>query len=143
MKIDNRPAAGTAVSQGVEVGSAVFIIFLCILFGANAVAIKISLAGLGVFTTAGIRFSGAAVVIFLWALLTGKPVRVSFYQFKLMVILGLIFYAQLSLFYLGLSSTTASHGTLIANILPFVVLILVLYLKPSGLLGQSATEEKV
>ena len=44
-----------------------------------------------------------------------------------MVILGLIFYAQLSLFYLGLSRTTASHGTLIANILPFVVLVLAHY----------------
>jgi len=64
------------------------------------------------------------MVILLWALLTGKPVRVSFYQFKLMVILGLVFYVQLSLFYLGLSRTTASHGTLIANILPFVVLVL-------------------
>src|SRR5210317_2361364 len=102
--------------------AAVFTILLCVLFGANAVAIKISLAGLGVFTTAGIRFGIAAMVILLWALLTGKPVRVSFYQFKLMVILGLIFYVQLSLFYLGLSRTTASHGTLIANILPFVVL---------------------
>jgi drug/metabolite transporter (DMT)-like permease len=41
-----------------------------------------------------------------------------------MLILGVIFYFQLSLFYLGLSRTTASHGTLIANILPFVVLVL-------------------
>ena len=107
-----------------DVGSAVFIIFLCVLFGANAVAIKISLGGLGVFTTAGIRFSGAAVVIFFWALLTGKPVRINHHQSKQMVVLGLIFYVQLSLFYLGLSRTTASHGTLISNILPFVVLVL-------------------
>ncbi len=107
--------------------AAVFTILLCVLFGANAVAIKISLAGLGVFTTAGIRFGLAAVVILFWALLTGKPVRVSFYQFKLMVVLGLIFYVQLSLFYLGLSRTTASHATLIANILPFVVLVLAHY----------------
>ena len=104
--------------------AAVFTILLCVLFGANAVAIKISLAGLGVFTTAGIRFGLAAVVIFLWALLTGKPIRISLYQLGQLVILGLIFYVQLSLFYLGLSRTTASHGTLIANILPFVVLVL-------------------
>ena len=104
--------------------AAVFTILLCVLFGANAVAIKISLAGLGVFTTAGIRFGLAAVVILFWALLTGKPVRISLYQLGQMIILGLIFYFQLSLFYLGLSRTTASHGTLIANILPFVVLVL-------------------
>ncbi len=104
--------------------AAVFTILLCVLFGANAVAIKISLAGLGVFTTAGIRFGLAAVVILFWALLTGKPVRISLYQLGQMIILGLIFYFQLSLFYLGLSRTTASHATLIANILPFVVLVL-------------------
>lgn len=98
--------------------------FLCILFGANAVAIKISLAGLGVFTVAGIRFGLAAVVIYFWALLTGKPIRINLRQFRLLAILGVIFYVQLSFFYLGLSRTTASHGTLIANILPFIVLVL-------------------
>ena len=39
-------------------------IFLCILFGSNAVAIKITFSGLGVFTTAAIRFGIAAVAIF-------------------------------------------------------------------------------
>jgi len=105
-------------------GASCFTVFLCILFGANAVAIKISLVGLGVFTTASIRFGLAAVVIFLWVLLTGKPIRISLYQFRQLLILGLIFFVQLSLFYLGLSKTTASHGTLISNILPFVVLVL-------------------
>ena len=107
-----------------DVSAVVFTVFLCVLFGANAVAIKISLTGLGVFTTAGLRFGIAAVVILLWAKLTGKPVRLTSHQLRLMLILGVIFYAQLSLFYLGLSRTTASHGTLIANILPFVVLVL-------------------
>jgi drug/metabolite transporter (DMT)-like permease len=107
-----------------DVGAVVFTVFLCVLFGANAVAIKISLTGLGVFTTAGLRFGIAAVVIFFWAKLTGKPVRLTSHQLQLMLILGVIFYVQLSLFYLGLSRTTASHGTLIANILPFVVLVL-------------------
>ena len=107
-----------------DVSAVVFTVFLCVLFGANAVAIKISLNGLGVFTTAGLRFGIAAVVIFLWARLTAKPVKLTSHQLRLMLILGVIFYVQLSLFYLGLSRTTASHGTLIANILPFVVLVL-------------------
>ena len=107
-----------------DVSAVVFTVFLCVLFGANAVAIKISLNGLGVFTTAGLRFGIAAVVIFLWTKLTGKPVQLTSHQLRLMLILGVIFYFQLSLFYLGLSRTTASHGTLIANILPFVVLVL-------------------
>ena len=124
LKIDERTIAGPVVPEGMDVGAVVFAIFLCVLFGANAVAIKISLTGLGVFTTAGLRFGIAAVVIFLWARLTGRPVRLTRHQLRLMLILGVIFYVQLSLFYLGLARTTASHGTLIANILPFVVLVL-------------------
>ena len=42
-------------------GAALFSIVLNILFGANAVAIKISLTGLGIFTTAGLRFSSQPV----------------------------------------------------------------------------------
>ena len=124
MKAEHRTAAVPAVSDGMDIGAALFTIFLCVLFGANAVAIKISLAGLGVFTTAALRFGTASLVIFTWARLTGRPVRLTSHQFRLMLVLGVVFYCQLSFFYLGLARTTASHGTLIANILPFVVLVL-------------------
>jgi drug/metabolite transporter (DMT)-like permease len=104
--------------------------FLCILFGANAVAIKISLTGLGVFTTAGIRFGIAAIAIFLWALCTGRSLAVTKIQFRQLIILALFFVVQLTLFYFGQSKTTASHGTLIANVLPFIVMILAHYFIP-------------
>ena len=50
-------------NQDLSFPAAFFTVCLCTLFGANAVAIKISLAGLGVFTTAGLRFGIAAVAI--------------------------------------------------------------------------------
>lgn len=111
-------------AETIPIGAAFYTVFLCVIFGANAVAIKIGLTGLGVFTAAAIRFGVASLVIFLWARVTGKPLRVNSKQLKSLVLLGLIFYVQLSFFYIGLSKTTASHGTLIANILPFVVLVL-------------------
>jgi len=110
--------------EGLPPRAAVYAIFLCILFGANAVAIKMSLAGLGGFTAAGIRFSIAAVVIFCWAWLTGKPLALTLRQWWQLVPLGFIFFFQLSLFYFGQDKTTASHGTLIINALPFVVMVL-------------------
>ena len=112
--------------------------FLCILFGANAVAIKISLTGLGVFTTAGIRFGLAAVVIFLWARCTGKSLGIATGQFHHLVVLAAFFFVQLSLFYCGQSKTTASHGTLIANVLPFVVMLLAHHFIP----GDTITLQK-
>ena len=115
---------------GLPLSASLFTIFLCILFGANAVAVKIGFTGLGVFTSAGVRFSIAALTIYFWARITGKPLKIREGQFRQLVLLGLIFFFQLSLFYLGQNKTTASHGTLIANVLPFGVMVLAHYFIP-------------
>lgn len=119
-------------------GASIFTVFLCILFGANPVAVKISLKGLGVFTTAGLRFSIAAVTIFLWALYTGRPIAVKRHKLGKLVILAAILFTQFSLFYIGQNKTTASHGVLIANVLPFLVMILAHFFIP----GDSITLKK-
>lgn len=111
-------------SQRLSAGAVAATLFLCVLFGANSVAIKVGLGGFGVFTLAGIRFSVAAVTIWMWARLAGKPLALTSAQVVQLVPLGLIFFVQLSLFYLGQSRTTATHGTLITNALPFVVMVL-------------------
>jgi drug/metabolite transporter (DMT)-like permease len=101
-----------------------FTVFLCILFGSNAVAIKISFSGLGVFTTAAIRFGVAAVAIFIWAKITGRNTALKKGQLHQVLIFSSLFTIQLSLFYLGLSKSNASRGTLLANLLPFFILFL-------------------
>ena len=111
-------------SHGLPLGASFFTAFLCILFGANAVAVKISLTGLGVFTTAGLRFGTAAVVLCLYAVCTGKPLAIRRDLFRHVFVLAAVFFTQLSLFYFGQAKTTASHGTLISNILPFMVMLL-------------------
>ena len=114
----------TPVIQRLSFFGGLFIAFLCILFGANAVAIKISLNGLGVFTAAGFRFSLAAVAIFLWALARRQPLKIKRDQIYPLVIISAFLAVQLSLFYFGLSKTFASRGTLLVNIQPFFVLFL-------------------
>ena len=111
-------------NQDLSFLTVLFTIFLCTLFGSNAVAIKMAFQGLGVFTTAGIRFSLAAVAIFLWARSTGKPLGLKEGQVHQILILSVIFWAQLSLFYFGLSKSNASRGTLLANLVPFFILFL-------------------
>jgi drug/metabolite transporter (DMT)-like permease len=102
----------------------IYSVFLCIIFGANAVAIKISLCGLGVFTTAGLRFTIASTAICLWAKTSGLSFNIRKGQIYQLFVIGMIFTVQLSLFYLGLSKTNASRGTLVVNILPVFVLFL-------------------
>ncbi len=104
--------------------------FLCILFGANAVAIKLAFCGVGVFTTAAIRFSIASLAIYIWARATGQSLAFKKGQFYQLLILAALFVVQLSLFYLGLSKSNASRGTLIANLLPFWVLFLAHFFIP-------------
>jgi drug/metabolite transporter (DMT)-like permease len=111
-------------NEDLTFAAGLFTVFLCILFGSNAVAIKITFSGLGVFTTAAIRFGVAAVVIFLWAKITGRHVTLKKGQLRQVLIFSSLFTIQLSLFYLGLSKSNASRGTLLANLLPFFILFL-------------------
>jgi drug/metabolite transporter (DMT)-like permease len=101
-----------------------FIVLLTVLFGANAVAIKLSLAGMGPLTTAGLRFALAALAIACWAQASGRSFRIQPGQLFQLMIVSFAFTLQLCLFYLGLQRTFASRGVLIANLLPFFVLFL-------------------
>ena len=103
---------------------ALFVAFLCAVFGANTVAIKFSLNGLGVFTTAALRFGLASIVIFIWTTFSHQQIAIQKGQLPKLLVITAIFFVQLSLFYLGISKTLASRGTLLANIQPFFVLFL-------------------
>ena len=112
---------------------------LCVLFGSNAIAIKMSLAGFGPFTAAGLRFAMASAAISLWAMATGRPFAIKKEQGVHLLVLSVIFTVQLSLFYLGLSMTNASRGILIVNFQPFVVLILANFLIPDDRISKKKT----
>jgi drug/metabolite transporter (DMT)-like permease len=118
--------------------AAVITVCLCALFGANAVAIKISLSGLGVFTTAGLRFSMASTAIFFWARITGRSFKIESGQACQLLIISMVFTVQLSLFYLGLSKSNASRGTLMVNLQPFFTLFLAHFFIP----GDRITKRK-
>ena len=93
-------------------------------------AIKFSLTGLGAFTTAGLRFALAAVAVSVWAKATGRKFTLKPGQLHQLIIISIMFSTQLSLFYTGLSHTTASRGTLIANLQPFLTLLFAHFFLP-------------
>ena len=97
---------------------------LSVAFGVNAVAIKISVSGIGPFTAAGIRFLIASLVIFAWARATGRSFQMVRDQVYPVFFLFLIFFSQIALLYLGISKTNASRAVLISNLQPFFVLFL-------------------
>jgi drug/metabolite transporter (DMT)-like permease len=117
----------------------IFTVFLCVIFGSNAVAIKFSFSGIGVFTTAAIRFSIAAIAIYIWAKASGQSLMLKKGQLYQVLILGALFAVQLSMFYFGLSKSNASRGTLIVNLLPFWNLSLAHFFIP----GDRITRRKL
>jgi drug/metabolite transporter (DMT)-like permease len=119
-----------SANQEISLAASMFIAFLCILFGSNAVAVKLAFTGIGVFTSASIRFTIATITIFLWARFTGRTIGLKKGQIHQVLIFTALFTVQLSLFYLGLSKSNASRSTLLANLLPFFILFLAHFFIP-------------
>ena len=109
------------------------------LFGANTVAVKITLTGMGIFATAGLRFAAAAGALFFWARATGQVFAVPPQRRFGLGLICLAFTVQLTLFYLGLSRAPASRAVLMANLQPFFLLILAHYFIP----GERITKRKI
>ena len=81
----------TISNQDLPFWAIIFTMMLCALFGANAVAIKITLSGLGVFTTAGLRFSMASIAVSIWAWAVGKPFSIKKGQTYQILIISMVF----------------------------------------------------
>lgn len=111
-------------NQELPFSAAVITACICVLYGANAVAIKVSLDGLGAFTNPGLRFSLSAIAIFIWARITKRRISLRRGQLHQILVISILFTAQLSFLYLGLIKTNASRGTLLINLQPFFVLFL-------------------
>ena len=112
---------------------------LCILFGGNAVAIKVCLTGLGPFTAAGIRFTLASAAIWTWARLRGLQVAPERGRRGPLLLVSLFFTLQLGLFYLGLSKTHATRGAIIINLFPFLVLLIAHFAIPGERINARKT----
>ena len=107
-----------------SLASAALAAAICVLWGANTVAIKCSLEGLGPFTSAAVRFGLSVVALWAWAVATGRPLRPAPGCLRPLVVNSLLFTVQLALVYVAFTYTSASHGALITNLQPFILLFL-------------------
>ncbi len=116
-------AVKTAAKENPSSASIIVIAILCIIFGANTVAVKTSLNGFGPFTNAGVRFSIATVAICTWAFFTKRPLKIERKRWPSVIVISLLFFTQIVLVYFGMEKTLASRCALISNLQPFFVLI--------------------
>ncbi len=99
-------------------------VFLCLVFGSNAVAIKLSLFGLTPYACVTIRFIVASLIIYTYARLKKIPIALSARDWGHAIAMGLIFAFQMAVFYVGITYTTVSHAGVLMNTQPFFVAIM-------------------
>lgn len=116
--------------QKIDFKAALWTLFLCLLWGGNGVATKISLQGIPPLALAGFRFGLGFICIALWALWTRTPLRIRSGELYPLTFVGLLFILQISFLNLGLERTLVIYSTIIFSIYPLIIALLAHYFIP-------------
>ncbi len=111
-------------SENITVKTALSLLLLACLWGGNAVAVKIGLRDTRPFILAGLRFGVGALVLYLWGTLNRIDLRPRRGEFSYLLVLSLMFAAQICTFTLGVDLTMAGRASLFINTYPFFVAVL-------------------
>jgi len=105
------------VHRPLDVKGAVLALVLAVLWGANPVAIKLGLADVAPVRMAFFRFAVSAIVIFGYAVVTGRRdvLLIPRGQGKPIWSLGLLCVVQIALMNVGIDRTTAAHAVIMVN----------------------------
>ena len=119
-----RTKASALPGENVNAKAVLLLLLLACLWGGNAVALKIALRDMEPFMIAGLRFALAATVIGLWGIFNKISLRPRPGEIPHLLLLSLIFAAQISTFNLGAKFTLAGRTSIFINTHPFFTTIL-------------------
>jgi drug/metabolite transporter (DMT)-like permease len=108
---------GSSVGDKLDVKAAILLAFLCLIWGLNAVAIKVSNQGVAPLFGAGLRSVIGTICLVIWMI----HKRLEWFPGRLMdgLIVGFLFGAEFGLLYLALLYTTASSAWILLYTSPF------------------------
>jgi len=121
----------TAATRPLELGAAAVVVFLCLCWGFNQVAVKLALPDIPPFTQAWIRSAGAALIIWVYARSRGISLDLRGETLKAGLLVGFLFGWEFIFIYRSLLYTTASRATLFIYVAPFVVVLGAHFLVPN------------
>lgn len=130
----NTPASGVVSPS---LGTMAYLVFLCVLWGGNMVAMKISLEAVPPLGAAGLRFLLGSLTLLLFALARRVPLSVDPVLWPHLVALGGLFVMQHGIFYLGLNLTSASRSVVFMFTQPVYTVLLAHFLVPGERLTPS------
>lgn len=109
----------TVLNERLTLRAGSLALLTAILWGGNAIAIKIALAGLPPIALAAARFLLGGLTVLLWAGLMRIPVRLQAGEGRRLGLLVLIFIAQIYLLNAGTDITLAGRSTVFISTYPF------------------------
>jgi drug/metabolite transporter (DMT)-like permease len=124
-------APHTAATRPLELSAAAVVVFLCLCWGFNQVAVKLALPDIPPLTQAWIRSAFAALIIWIYARTRGISLDLRGETLKAGLLAGLLFGLEFIFIYRSLLFTTASRATLFIYVAPFVVVLGSHFLVPS------------
>ena len=113
----------TAATRPLDIGAATIVVFLCLCWGFNQVAVKFALPDIPPMTQAATRSIGAAIIIWLYARIRGISLDMRDETLKAGIVAGVLFALEFVFLYRGLLYTTVSRATLFVYTAPFVVVL--------------------
>ena len=118
--------------KNVDATGALLALLTSVFWGANTVAIKLGLADAPPLRLAWMRFVVGGTAIAVWAWATGRlaGLRVAREEWRPMLMLALIFTAQIGTMNIGTSLTSASHASILLNLYSVHTVVLSHFLIP-------------
>jgi drug/metabolite transporter (DMT)-like permease len=125
-------AALSHPARHIDAPGAALALLVSFFWGGNTVAIKFGLLDAPPLRLAGLRFLLGGVVIALWAWGTGRLAgfAIARHEWRPLLVLGLIFTAQIGLMNVGTSLTSAAHGSVVLNLYAVHTVVLAHFLIP-------------
>jgi len=110
--------------------AAAILLVLCAIWGANFVAIKLGNQGFPPLFSAAVRSTGAACLVALWSMASGRGLAVDRRRLLDGIIVGSVFSLEFVFLYVGMEYTTASRSVLLMYTSPFWVALGAHFLLP-------------
>jgi drug/metabolite transporter (DMT)-like permease len=118
------------MSRPLDAVAILLMVMLCLTWGFNQVAVKLSLPDIPPLTQAAIRSAGAGVIIYVWALARGIRLFERDGTLWAGLAVGALFALEFLMIYPGLLWTTASRAVVFIYTMPFFVVIGARWLLP-------------
>jgi drug/metabolite transporter (DMT)-like permease len=123
--------------RDIDLAGALLALLVSLFWGANPVAIKLGLEDAPPLRLAWMRFVVGGGVVAVWAWATGRlaNVRLPRAEWRPLIVLGLLFAAQIGTMNIGTSLTSAAHSAILLNLYAVHTVVLSHFLIPGDRLS--------